>query len=122
MPGVTRQTLGIAFEGYTEPQIGLLCDAGSRQYRPASIYLNWHSGGTVALFPVERCLARLRHAGYRYRRPSNHITEMQTQLVGMARWLAAIHAAWLSMFRVNERLAAKYKCRSLLPGGRRAYP
>src|SRR5690349_18785512 len=48
-----RQTLDIQFEGYTEPQTFLLADVkidgGSLDHR--SIYLWWHNGGTVAMFP-----------------------------------------------------------------------
>ena len=55
-----RQALDIDFEGYTEPQTFLLADVkvdgGNLDHR--SIYLWWHNGGTVAMFPVrQRSLA-----------------------------------------------------------------
>ena len=63
-----RQSLNITFEGYTEPQTFLLADVkidgGNLDHR--SIYLWWHNGGTVAMFPfgreiwrILRCAARL---------------------------------------------------------------
>jgi len=110
-----RQTLGIDFEGYTEPQTFLLADVkidgGELDHR--SIYLWWHDGGTIAMFPfgqevwrifsmrgadspkgdepatleeVQHCVERYGPHGLRLRDPS-----------------------WLSIFRINERLAAHYR-------------
>ncbi len=50
---LVRQTLGVDFEGYTEPQTFLLgdvlIDGGNLDH--TCIYLWWHGGGTIALFP-----------------------------------------------------------------------
>ncbi len=106
-----RQTLGVAFEGYTEPQTGLLCDARMEgNLDPASIYLNWHRGGTVALFPVQHGVWRVfgLREGSGDQPPT--LQEMQTLLDRHGPGGLRLHdASWLSMFRVNERLAAKYR-------------
>ena len=56
-----RQALDIAFEGYTEPQTFLLADVkidgGNLDHR--SIYLWWHNGGTVAMFPFGKEVWRI---------------------------------------------------------------
>jgi 2-polyprenyl-6-methoxyphenol hydroxylase-like FAD-dependent oxidoreductase len=109
---VVRHTLGIPFEGYTEPLIGVLCDAGIEgDIDPASIYLNWRHGSAVALFPVERRIWRV----FAMRQPDGGeqpptLEEMQTQLDQHGPGGLRLHdPIWLSVFHVNERLAAKYR-------------
>jgi len=108
-----RQHLGINFEGYTEPANYLLGDVkisgGNLDHR--SIYLWWHKGGTVALFPYEDLVWRV----FAQRDPdagdaTPTVAELQDHLDrhGM-RGLTLSDPTWLSMFRVNERLAARYR-------------
>ena len=81
-----RQALEIVFEGYTEPQTFLLADVkiagGDLDHR--SIYLWWHNGGTVAMFPFGQesgasspCAARNRRKATR-RRPSRRCSVAST--------------------------------------------
>jgi len=109
-----RQALGVTFEGYTEPQTYLLCDAkidgGKLDHR--SIYLSWHNGGTVALFPfgadVWRVFA-MRDASASAEAPVT-LEEMQDHLDRHGPGdLRLSDPGWLSVFRINERLAARYR-------------
>jgi len=109
-----RQSLGIAFDGYTEPQTFLLCDAkidgGSLDHR--SIYLWWHQGGTVALFPfgddVWRVFA-MRGEDQSAETPAT-LEELQDHLDRHGPGgLRLRDPSWLSVFRINERLAARYR-------------
>ncbi|WP_454914795.1 FAD-dependent monooxygenase [Xanthobacter sediminis] len=108
-----RQALGIPFEGYTEPQMFLLgdvkIDGGALDHQ--SIYIWWHDGGTVALFPFEEdvwrifttrtnaeddgtpTLEELQGAMDRHGPPGTRLRD----------------PSWLSTFRTNERLAEKYR-------------
>ena len=110
-----RQALGIAFEGYTEPQTYLLCDAeidgGDLDHR--SIYLWWHNGGTVALFPfgdkVWRLFAVRPEDGGDTGAPAT-LEELQQALDKHGPpGLRLRDPSWLSIFRINERLAAQYR-------------
>lgn len=109
-----RQALGIAFEGYTEPQTFLLCDAridgGELDHR--CIYLWWGNGGTVALFPfgdnVWRVFA-MRDGSTSAEAPVT-VEEMQDHLDRHGPGgLRLGDPSWLSVFRINERLAARYR-------------
>ena len=109
-----RQALGVAFEGYTEPQTFLLCDAkiggGTLDHR--SIYLWWRDGGTVALFPfgadVWRVFA-MRDGSKSAEAPAT-LEELQDHLDRHGPGdLRLGDPGWLSVFRINERLAARYR-------------
>ena len=108
-----RQTLGIAFEGYTEPQTFLLGDVlitgGDLDHR--SIYIWWHNGSTVALFPFEDAVWRIfavRAEGEGDAPPT--LEELQVQMDRHGPPGTRIHdPSWLSAFRTNERLAARYR-------------
>lgn len=107
-----RHSLGIEFEGYTEPQVFLLADAriDGGNLDPASIYLWWQNGGTVALFPVENGIWRIFTA-----RPGGGdqpatLEEIQTMVDRHGRsGLRLYDATWLSVFRTNERVAARFR-------------
>lgn len=109
-----RQALGIAFEGYTEPQTYLLCDAkidgGNLDHR--SIYLSWRNGGTVALFPFGTDVWRvftMRDGSASAEAPIT-LEEMQDHLDRHGPGgLRLGDPGWLSVFRINERLAARYR-------------
>jgi 2-polyprenyl-6-methoxyphenol hydroxylase-like FAD-dependent oxidoreductase len=108
-----RQTLGINLEGETEPDTFLLgdvqIDGGDLDHR--SIYLWWHGGGTVALFPFEdrtwRIFAkRESNAGS----DQTSVAELQQQVDRHGPpGLRLRDPSWLSVFRVNERVAAHYR-------------
>jgi len=108
-----RQSLGIAFEGYTEPQTFLLGDVlitgGDLDHR--SIYIWWHNGSTVALFPFEDAVWRIfavRTEGEGDAPPT--VEELQAQMDRHGPPGTRIHdPSWLSTFRTNERLAAHYR-------------
>ncbi|SKA27027.1 2-polyprenyl-6-methoxyphenol hydroxylase [Enhydrobacter aerosaccus] len=110
-----RQALGITFEGYTEPQTFLLgdvlIDGGDLDHR--SIYLWWHNGGTVALFPFETATWRV--FAMRADDPSNgseptSLEELQRAIDDHGpHGLRLRDPSWLSVFRINERLAAQYR-------------
>lgn len=109
-----RQALGIAFEGYTEPQTYLLCDAkidgGNLDHR--SIYLSWHNGGTVALFPFGADVWRVfaMRDGSRGAEAPVTLEEMQDHLDRHGPGSLRLgDPGWLSVFRINERLAARYR-------------
>ncbi|MGU3496729.1 FAD-dependent monooxygenase [Xanthobacteraceae bacterium A53D] len=107
-----RHELGIAFEGYTEPQAFILADVridgGNLDRR--SIYIWWHGGATVALFPFTDDTWRLFGA-----RP-DATDETPPTLAEMQAYMdrhgppgcTLSDPNWLSVFRTNERLAEHY--------------
>jgi 2-polyprenyl-6-methoxyphenol hydroxylase-like FAD-dependent oxidoreductase len=108
-----RETLGIAFEGYTEPETFLLgdvlIDGGGIDHR--SIYLWWHGGGTIALFPfggnVWRVFAKRGEDGGT---EPPVLAELQQHIDRHGPpGLRLRDPSWLSAFRINERLAARYR-------------
>jgi len=108
-----RQTLGIAFDGYTEPETFLLgdvlIDGGGLDHR--SIYLWWHGGGTIALFPfgdnVWRIFAK---RGDNEGAEPPTMAELQQHVDRHGPPGLRLHdPSWLSAFRINERLAARYQ-------------
>ncbi|SEO73378.1 2-polyprenyl-6-methoxyphenol hydroxylase [Rhodospirillales bacterium URHD0017] len=110
-----RQTLDIQFEGYTEPQTFLLADVkidgGDLDHR--SIYLWWHDGGTVAMFPFGNEVWRIfsmRGADSPQGDEPATLEEMQhcVDRYGPS-GLKLRDPSWLSIFRINERLAARYR-------------
>ena len=110
-----RQTLEIPFEGYTEPQTFLLADVridgGDLDHR--SIYLWWHDGGTIALFPfgddVWRVFSMRGGDAAKDDAPAT-LEEIQLCVDRFGpRGLRLSDPSWLSIFRINERLAARYR-------------
>ena len=110
-----RQALEIVFEGYTEPQTFLLADVkiagGDLDHR--SIYLWWHNGGTVAMFPfgqeVWRIFSMRGEDSPKGDEPAT-LEEMQRCVDRYGPRGLNIHdPSWLSIFRINERLAARYR-------------
>ena len=108
-----RHALGIEFAGYTEPETFLLGDVQIEggALDPHSIYVWWHGGGTVALFPygdtVWRMFAR-RPEGGGDEPPT--LAELQGHVERHGpRGLVLREPTWLSSFRINERLAARYR-------------
>ena len=107
---VVRHQLDIAFEGDTEEANFLLCDAPiSGDLAPASIHIWWHGNGTVALFPVSEGLWRVfaKRDGRGDDTPTRE--EMQGQLDRHGPpGLTLGETTWLSHFKINDRLAARY--------------
>jgi 2-polyprenyl-6-methoxyphenol hydroxylase-like FAD-dependent oxidoreductase len=110
---LVRQSLGIAFEGYTEPETFLLgdvqIDGGQLDHR--SIYLWWHNGGTVALFPFENALWRVfAMRGVNGGDDAPTVEELQRLMdLHGPHGLRLRDPTWLSAFHINERLAARYR-------------
>lgn len=111
---LVRQTLGIEFQGYTEPETYLLGDVliEGEGLDHQSIYLWWHNGGTIALFPfgdhVWRLFALRGNGGANDQPPT--IEELQGHMDRHGPGgLRLSDPSWLSVFRINERLAAKYR-------------
>ncbi|WP_029004705.1 FAD-dependent monooxygenase [Azorhizobium doebereinerae] len=108
-----RRTLDIAFDGYTEPQMFLLgdvkIDGGALDHR--SIYIWWHNGATVALFPFETHTWRIfgARADATNEAPPT-LEELQAYMDRHGPPGCKLRdPTWLSAFRTNERLAAKYR-------------
>ncbi len=116
-----RGALGIEFEGLTEPETFLLGDVkiegGDLDDR--SLYIWWHDGGTVALFPFEEGVWRvfaMRDGG-----DQSQATTLQELQRCVDRHgppgLRLSDPGWLAVFHINERLAAHFrKGRCLLAG------
>ncbi len=108
-----RQGLDIAFEGYTEPQTFLLgdvkIDGGALDHR--SIYIWWQNGATAALFPFETDTWRI--FGARADATNDAPPTLEELQAYMDRHgppgCRLRDATWLSAFRTNERLAARYR-------------
>ena len=123
-----RQALGIAFEGYTEPQTFLLgdviIDGGSLDHD--NIYLWWGRGGTVALFPFERETWRIfaMRTGDANGDTALTLDELQDHADRHGPpGLRLRDPSWLSAFRINERVVARLSDGTLLPcRRRRAHP
>jgi 2-polyprenyl-6-methoxyphenol hydroxylase-like FAD-dependent oxidoreductase len=119
-----RNSLGIAFEGYTEPQTFILCDAVIEGgLDPSSAYIWWSGAGSVALLPIAdgvwRTFAmRAEPAGDE---PPT-LKEMQAHLAASGPpGLVARDPRWLSAFRVSERLAERYRVGRILIAGDAAH-
>jgi 2-polyprenyl-6-methoxyphenol hydroxylase-like FAD-dependent oxidoreductase len=116
-----RSALGIEFEGLTEPETFLLGDVkiegGDLDDR--CLYIWWHAGGTVALFPFEAGVWRvfgMRDGGD----PSQDTTLQELQRCVDRHGPPGLRLndpGWLAVFHINERLAAHFrKGRCLLAG------
>jgi 2-polyprenyl-6-methoxyphenol hydroxylase-like FAD-dependent oxidoreductase len=108
-----RQTLGVDFEGYTEPQTFLLgdvlIDGGNLDH--TSIYLWWHGGGTIALFPFGGNVWRIfavRENDEGAEPPKLDELQQHADRHGPP-GMRLRDPTWLSAFRINERLAAHYR-------------
>lgn len=107
-----RQALNIAFEGYTEPQTFLLgdvrIDGGDLDHR--SIHLRWNNGGMVALFPFESDVWRVFSVRDDIGDAPATLSELQAHVDRHGPGgLRLRDPTWLSTFRINERLAARYR-------------
>lgn len=109
-----RRALDIAFEGSTEPQTFLLgdvrIDGGGLDHK--NIYLWWRRGGTIALFPFEEETWRI--FAIRENGAAADIPPTLDELQGQAdRYgppgLRLRDPSWLSAFRINERVATRYR-------------
>lgn len=110
-----RRALGIDFEGYTEPDTYILGDVriDGVELDPRSIYIRWGHGGTVALFPygdaVWRIFARRGPSPSGEDAPAT-LEELQAQVDRFGPGGMRLRDPdWLSTFRINERLAARYR-------------
>lgn len=121
---VVRHTLGIEFEGYTEPQTFILSDTRiDGPLDQSCIYIWWSAKGTVALFPVVDGVWRtfaIREESAGDEPPT--LAEIQGHLEANGPpGLVARDPTWLSAFRVNERLAASYRRGRVLLAGDAAH-
>ncbi|HVJ42760.1 MAG TPA: FAD-dependent monooxygenase [Dongiaceae bacterium] len=123
-----RHALEIPFEGYTEPGSYVLgdvkIDGGALDHR--SIYVWWGRGGTIALFPFEQAVWRIfaerkgsggsggvvvgGRAGDSGGDAPPTLDELQATVDRHGPpGLRLRDPSWLSAFRINERLAARYR-------------
>ncbi|MGJ0454392.1 MAG: FAD-dependent monooxygenase [Methylocystis sp.] len=109
-----RRALDIPFEGSTEPQTFLLgdvrIDGGGLDHK--NIYLWWRRGGTVALFPFEEDTWRI--FAVRENDSAADILPTLDELQSHAdRYgppgMRLRDPSWLSVFKINERVAARYR-------------
>ena len=109
-----RRALDIPFEGSTEPQTFLLgdvrIDGGGLDHK--NIYLWWRRGGTVALFPFEEDTWRIfavREDGSAGDSPPT-LDELQGHADRYGPpGMRLRDPTWLSAFKINERVAARYR-------------
>lgn len=109
-----RGALAIPFEGSTEPQTFLLgdvrIDGGGLDHK--NIYLWWSRSGTVALFPFEketwRIFAMREDASAGDAPPTLDELQSHADRHGPP-GMRLRDPSWLSAFRINERVAARYR-------------
>lgn len=107
-----RHGLGIEFEGYTEPQTFLLVDAriegGDLDHD--NIYIWWNRGGSIALFPFAGETWRMFAIRREESDEAPNIEEMQQHAERFGPpGIRLYDPSWLSTFRINERLAERYR-------------
>ncbi|WP_277186456.1 FAD-dependent monooxygenase [Caballeronia sp. BR00000012568055] len=112
-----RHALGIEFEGDTEHEGYWLGDVhiDGAELDAHSIHIWWHDGGTVALFPFEdgvwRVISR-RHVDKAHEQNDDPPTldQLQEQMTRHGPPGGRLsEPGWLSTFRINERLAARFR-------------
>jgi 2-polyprenyl-6-methoxyphenol hydroxylase-like FAD-dependent oxidoreductase len=111
---VRNALVGTEFEGLTEPQTFLLgdvkIDGGNLDDR--SLYIWWHEGGTVALFPFEEGYWRvftMRDSGDADQ-PTTTLEELQQKVDRHGPPALRLRdPTWMSVFHINERLAPRYR-------------
>lgn len=121
---IVRQSLGVTFEGETEPHIYLLGDVkitgGGLDHR--TIYIWWHQGGTVALFPFEEATWRIFAMRADSADTPPTLAELQAHMDRHGPPGARLHdPTWLSAFRINERLAGRYRMGRIFLAGDAAH-
>ncbi len=138
-----RHELGIDFEGYTEPELFLLGDVriDGADLDRHSIHIWWHDGGTIALFPFEDGVWRIiverkgarqqsgeREGDGNSNRQAPHedtpatLEELQLAIDRHGPPGARLsQPGWLSSFRTNERLAARYCSKRVFLAGDAAH-
>lgn len=106
-----RHALGIEFEGYTEPQTFLLVDASiDGDLSHDNIYIWWNSGGSVALFPFAGETWRMFAVRAGDSDAAAELDELQKHAERFGPpGIRLRDPSWLSTFRINERLAARYR-------------
>lgn len=108
-----RHALNVDFEGYTEPETYILGDVriSGGELDANSIYIWWHDGGTVALFPIQAGVWRVmgsRPADSNQDAPT--LEELQEQVTRHGPpGLTLDSPGWMATFATNERLAATYR-------------
>jgi hypothetical protein len=111
---VRNALVGTEFEGLTEPHTFLLgdvkIDGGNLDDR--SLYIWWHEGGTVALFPFEEGYWRvftMRDSGDADQ-PTTTLEELQQKVDRHGPPALRLRdPTWMSVFHINERLAPRYR-------------
>jgi len=110
---VVRHVLPVKFEGETVTVSFVLADAvmDGCDENPAEMLLNWTPDGPVAIFPIDRKVVRIiseRHVSENDAPPT--LEEMQAVLdeSGWSRWKLR-DPAWLSFFRINERVTNRMR-------------
>lgn len=132
-----RRVLGIEFEGYTEPALFLLGDVriDGADLDQRSIHIGWHDGGTIALFPFEDGVWRIiverkgserkpgEGGGQEHQEDAPATLEELQQAIDRHGPPGArlSQPGWLSSFRTNERLAARYRSARVFLAGDAAH-
>jgi 2-polyprenyl-6-methoxyphenol hydroxylase-like FAD-dependent oxidoreductase len=119
-----RRSLGVEFEGITEPQTFILSDTRmAGDLDPTSIHIGWGPGGSVALFPIGGDVWRtfaMRSEPAGDEPPT--LEEIQAHLTANGPpGIVASEPTWLSTFHVNERLASGYRKGRVLIAGDAAH-
>jgi 2-polyprenyl-6-methoxyphenol hydroxylase-like FAD-dependent oxidoreductase len=106
-----RHALGIDFAGHTEAETFLLCDARIEgTLDPAAICIWWHGGGTIALFPVIGDVWRVFANRASADETPPTLAEMQDLVTRHGPpGLTLRDPSWLAAFRINDRIAERYR-------------
>jgi 2-polyprenyl-6-methoxyphenol hydroxylase-like FAD-dependent oxidoreductase len=140
-----RHDLGIEFEGYTEPELFMLGDVhiDGADLDRHSIHIWWHGGGTIALFPFEDGVWRIivgrkgagqqaggdegdgsgegnKHGQHEDAPATLEDLQQAIDLHGPP-GARLSQPGWLSSFRTNERLAARYCSKRVFLAGDAAH-